>query len=260
MEDQEPQAAPPGWAPPSRPAPPPRRPPSEQQDVPPAPAAPPPPAGRHRVRDLLRNPGDQPKVTREQLADAARATTRSTRASTEPGKPLATGEGLEELGKTILLGLSKLANWLMRKRQSPVDWRMTEAEAASISAPAVRMLSRRMQVRSDLADATDVGGGFNGLLDYAFRVLQSEASGARGAWQEQQDYARARASLPVEHGAPPPAAAGAPERPRHMRAEPEPVEAPSSVEIGQEDTEPAYVGAAVTGGPTKAFFAGFEEV
>jgi hypothetical protein len=219
---------------------------------------PPPGTGPLHLRDrfLKSKPGERLKVTTEDLAEAARRTARSTRASTEhdddePPRPVATSEGLEELGETLLLGLSKVVNWIMAKRHSRVDWRMTEGEAASIAAPATRMLARRMQIRADLSDATDVGRGADGLLSYVFRILSGESPDAMTAESvARQDRERARASRPVELGEEPPA-------PRHVRAEPE---ASSFEEVGREEAERVPAGVAPTVGPTRSYFGGFEDV
>jgi hypothetical protein len=194
-------------------------------------------------------------VSKEDLAQGFRdQQARSTRASTDddPPEPVATSEGLEELGQTLLLALSKAANWVMRQRHSRVDWRMTPGEAASIARPATRMLSRRMQIRSDLADATDVGRGADSLLSYVFRVLTGETLDELAAdWDARMDAERAREDRPVELGAEPRRS------PRHLRPQPEP-EPESGFE---ERRDEVAVGAPVTGGPSKAYFAeGFEDV
>lgn len=199
-------------------------------------------------------------MTRQELAEQARRAARSTQASTDDDVPPAvpTSEGLEELGETLLLGLSKVLNWIMRKRRSRVDWRMTPGEAASIAAPATRMLSRRMQIRADLSDATDVGRGADGLLSYVFRILSGESPDAITAeWAARQDHERARAGQPVELGQEPPVRP----QPAHVRvAEPAPAKTSSFDEVGRDEAERVPAGVAPTVGPTKPFFDGFEDV
>ncbi len=247
MADENLEADPPGWRAPTRPAPEPPPPPdtlgaepAHLADASPD-LSPPRRPGQH-LRDRLRGQSRAP-VTEDDLRQAGRRAASSTRGSTdEPPGPVATSEGLEELGQTLLLAISKFVNYVMRRR-SHVDWRMTPGEAASIARPATRMLSRRMQVRSDLADATDVGRGADGLLSYVFRILQGESPDELTAqWAAEQDRA-----------------------PRHLRTvEPEQQATPaeSFQEVGR-DAAPvgASAGAAPTGGPTKSFFAGgFEDV
>jgi hypothetical protein len=200
-------------------------------------------------------------VTRAEVAQGLRE--RFTRASTEgdddrPPPPVGTGEGLEELGETLLLLVSKVANRLLRRR-TRADWEMTEAEAASISAPAVRMLRRRLNIGADLSDATDVGRGGNGIVSYVFRVLDGEAPDrAAASWRAANDQARAQAQRPVELGAE--EAIPAPVRPAPAHLRPEPVEADGFASVGRPEAEPAPAGAAPTQGPTKSFFDGFADV
>ncbi len=259
QDDSDQEMAEPGWKEPSRPAPQPRHQarPSEEQLGSPAPAEgepTPAPAPRASLRDRLRsNIRQVPRVSPEQFAEGLRYTARSIRGSTddeESPRPVATSEGLEELGETLLIGLSKVLNWIMAKRRSRVDWRMTEGEAASIAAPATRMLARRMQIRADLSDATDVGRGADGVLSYVFRILSGESPDDLTAeWAARQDYERARVSQPVQLGQEP---AG----PRHVRAEPE---ASSFEEVGRDEAERVPAGVAPTVGPTRSYFVGFED-
>jgi hypothetical protein len=196
-------------------------------------------------------------VSLDDLERAARGTASSTRESSDedPPPPVATNDGLEEIGQVLLVLVSKVVDWVMRRGGSRTDWRMAPGEAASIARPATRMLSRRMQIRSDLADATDVGRGADGILSYVFRILSGQPAGESPADQAAEaDRQRARATQPVEHSAPEPPAG--PSAPRHIRREPAP--SPSSfAEVGRDvQPESAPVGTAVTGGPTKSFFAG----